>query len=202
MRAQGKGAIVNISSIHAVAGFQEHSVYAGTRGAIVAFTRTLAVELAHEGIRVVGLAPGSVYVENYDKLYTNYDVQAHGRHHPCRLRRQPGRHRLRRDVPRIGRSPLCGGARPSSSTAAPRRGWPSAKAIAIACPKSATPDTCRKDNAMQTEQERDLWSDVLVVEGDEPVVSYRTGMVVYEESLTHGQFVGRRLERLGLRQLL
>lgn len=34
---------------------------------------------------------------------------------------------------------------------------------------------------MQTEQERDLWSDVLVVEGDEPVVSYRTGMVVYEE---------------------
>lgn len=36
-----------------------------------------------------------------------------------------------------------------------------------------------------------LWSDVLVVEGDEPIVTYRTAMAVYEESLTRGRFVGR-----------
>ena len=36
-----------------------------------------------------------------------------------------------------------------------------------------------------------LWSDVLLVEKPEPTISYRTGWVVYEESLTHGQFVGR-----------
>jgi len=76
MRAQGKGAIINISSIHAFAGFQEHTVYAGTRGAIVAFTRTLAVELAHEGIRVAGVAPGGVVVENYPALYQNYNREA------------------------------------------------------------------------------------------------------------------------------
>ncbi len=35
------------------------------------------------------------------------------------------------------------------------------------------------------------WSDVLVVEGAEPILSYRTGWVVYEESLTNGQWVGR-----------
>lgn len=35
------------------------------------------------------------------------------------------------------------------------------------------------------------WSDVLLVDGAEPVVSYRTGWVVYEESLTNGQWVGR-----------
>ncbi len=35
------------------------------------------------------------------------------------------------------------------------------------------------------------WSDVLITEGDEPVVVYRTGMVVYEESLTLGRYVGR-----------
>jgi alpha-galactosidase len=35
------------------------------------------------------------------------------------------------------------------------------------------------------------WSDVLLVEQPEPTISYRTGWVVYEESLTMGQFVGR-----------
>jgi len=82
MRAQGKGAIINISSIHAFAGFQEHTVYAGTRGAIVAFTRTLAVELAHEGIRVAGVAPGGVVVENYAALYKDYSREAQGRSIP------------------------------------------------------------------------------------------------------------------------
>jgi len=77
MRARGQGVIINISSIHAFAGFQEHTVYAGTRGAIVAFTRTLAIELAHEGIRVVGLAPGSVVVENYTSLYHEYNRTEH-----------------------------------------------------------------------------------------------------------------------------
>ncbi len=35
------------------------------------------------------------------------------------------------------------------------------------------------------------WSDVLLVEQPEPTISYRSGWVVYEESLTKGQFVGR-----------
>lgn len=83
MRAQGKGVIVNISSVHAFAGFQEHTVYAGTRGAIVAFTRTLAVELAHEGIRVAGVAPGGVVVENYPALYANYRRDAQDRSIPA-----------------------------------------------------------------------------------------------------------------------
>lgn len=35
------------------------------------------------------------------------------------------------------------------------------------------------------------WSDVLLVEKPEPTISYRTGWVVYEESLLKGRFVGR-----------
>lgn len=35
------------------------------------------------------------------------------------------------------------------------------------------------------------WSDVLLVEQPEPTLSYRTGWVVYEESFTKGQLVGR-----------
>lgn len=67
MLKHGGGAICNITSIHGVSGAPEHSVYAGTKGAIIAYTRSLAVELAHKGIRLNAIAPGWVTVENYYK---------------------------------------------------------------------------------------------------------------------------------------
>ncbi len=65
MLQHGGGAICNLTSIHGLQGAPEHSVYAGTKGAIIAQTRTLAVELAHKGIRLNAIAPGWVTVENY-----------------------------------------------------------------------------------------------------------------------------------------
>lgn len=65
----GGGAIVNLSSIHGLQGAPEHAVYSGTKGAIVAQTRTLAVELAHRGIRVNAIAPGWVVVESHAKVF-------------------------------------------------------------------------------------------------------------------------------------
>ena len=65
MLEHGGGAVCNISSIHGFQGAPEHTVYAATKGAIIAYTRTLGVELAHKGIRVNGIAPGWVTVENY-----------------------------------------------------------------------------------------------------------------------------------------
>lgn len=70
-----RGVIINISSIHAYEGYVEHSVYAGTRGAIVSFTRQLAVELAPRGVRVAGIAPGAVPVENHFKAMPGVDPQ-------------------------------------------------------------------------------------------------------------------------------
>jgi NAD(P)-dependent dehydrogenase (short-subunit alcohol dehydrogenase family) len=67
MIARGGGAVCNLTSIHGLQGAPEHSVYAGTKGAIIATTRTLAVELAHKGVRVNAIAPGWVMVENHFK---------------------------------------------------------------------------------------------------------------------------------------
>lgn len=59
------GSIVNVSSVHGFVGCPGHSVYAGTKGAINAFSRELAVELCPAHIRVNVLAPGTIEVPSY-----------------------------------------------------------------------------------------------------------------------------------------
>jgi NAD(P)-dependent dehydrogenase (short-subunit alcohol dehydrogenase family) len=76
MLKHGGGAVCNITSVHGVSGAPEHSVYAGSKGAIIACTRTLGIELAHKGIRVNAIAPGCVPVENYSKVLDGYDPVA------------------------------------------------------------------------------------------------------------------------------
>lgn len=76
MVENGGGSVCNITSVHGVAGAPEHSVYAGTKGAVIAWTRALAVEMAHKGVRINALAPGSVQVENYYKAVPGFDPDA------------------------------------------------------------------------------------------------------------------------------
>jgi NAD(P)-dependent dehydrogenase (short-subunit alcohol dehydrogenase family) len=73
MLKQGGGAICNLTSIHGLQGAPEHTAYAATKGAIIAYTRALAVELAHKGIRVNAIAPGWVTVENYYKAIPGFN---------------------------------------------------------------------------------------------------------------------------------
>ncbi len=76
MLAHEGGAVCNLASIHGLQGAAEHSVYAGTKGAIIAYTRTLAVELAHQGVRVNAIAPGWVTVENHYKAIPDSSEEA------------------------------------------------------------------------------------------------------------------------------
>jgi NAD(P)-dependent dehydrogenase (short-subunit alcohol dehydrogenase family) len=52
--------IVNIGSVNALSGNPNLVAYAGTKGAIVAMTRAMAVEMAVAGIRVNSISPGAV----------------------------------------------------------------------------------------------------------------------------------------------
>ncbi|HWQ56560.1 MAG TPA: SDR family oxidoreductase [Bryobacteraceae bacterium] len=54
-------AIVNCASVTAYRGSPHLLDYASTKGAIVAFTRSLALNLAEKGIRVNGVAPGPIW---------------------------------------------------------------------------------------------------------------------------------------------
>ena len=75
MIEQGDGAVINLTSVHAFAGMTEHTVYAGTKAAIVAFTRVLALELGQKGVRVNAIAPGWILVENHLKVLGDFDRQ-------------------------------------------------------------------------------------------------------------------------------
>lgn len=83
MEVAGKGVIINLSSVHGIRACKGHSVYAGTKGAIIAHTRELAIELAPKGIRVNAVAPGAVPVENQYKAAGTDDFSALGKLIPC-----------------------------------------------------------------------------------------------------------------------
>lgn len=69
MARTGGGSIVNIASVTAVLGSPGQSAYSATKGAIIAFTKSAAKELAAQGIRVNAVAPGIVKTERFAELY-------------------------------------------------------------------------------------------------------------------------------------
>ncbi len=61
MAERGRGSIVNISSVGGLRGHQGQCGYDASKGAMDAFTRSMAVDLAKNGIRVNAVAPGATY---------------------------------------------------------------------------------------------------------------------------------------------
>jgi NAD(P)-dependent dehydrogenase (short-subunit alcohol dehydrogenase family) len=70
--------IINTTSVTAYRGSDHLLDYASTKGAIVAFTRSLAKALAEKGIRVNGVAPGPIWTPLIPSTFPPEEVESFG----------------------------------------------------------------------------------------------------------------------------
>ena len=82
-------AIVNTASVTAYRGSPALLDYSATKGAIVAFTRSLAKALVEKGIRVNGVAPGPIWTPLIPSTFSADKVKSFGANVPMKRPGQP-----------------------------------------------------------------------------------------------------------------
>jgi len=81
--------IVNTTSVTAYRGSPELLDYSATKGAILAFTRSLSKKLAEKGIRVNGVAPGPIWTPLIPSTFPAEKVAKFGADTPMKRPGQP-----------------------------------------------------------------------------------------------------------------
>jgi NAD(P)-dependent dehydrogenase (short-subunit alcohol dehydrogenase family) len=90
MKHLSKGAaIINTTSVTAYRGSSHLLDYASTKGAIVAFTRSLAKAVAEQGIRVNGVAPGPIWTPLIPSTFPPDEVADFGKDVPMKRPGEP-----------------------------------------------------------------------------------------------------------------
>jgi len=79
MTAQSYGRIINIGSMNGQTGAVGQANYSASKGGIIAFTRTAALELAKTNITVNVIAPGFTETDMFAKVPANLQAQIRGR---------------------------------------------------------------------------------------------------------------------------
>jgi 3-oxoacyl-[acyl-carrier protein] reductase len=75
MMMNKKGSIVNIASVSGICGNTGQANYSASKGGVIAFTKTLAIELGRYNIRVNALAPGIIKSEMIENLPNTKDLK-------------------------------------------------------------------------------------------------------------------------------
>jgi NAD(P)-dependent dehydrogenase (short-subunit alcohol dehydrogenase family) len=70
MKATRSGAIVTVASQLAIAGGHHNSAYIASKGAIIALTRTMALDYVEDGIRVNAVAPGATETPMIERAFS------------------------------------------------------------------------------------------------------------------------------------
>lgn len=83
------GSIINTTSVVAYKGHPVLLDYAATKGAIVAFTRSLALQLAEKNIRVNAVAPGPIWTPLIPSTFPDERVEKFGKDVPLGRPGQP-----------------------------------------------------------------------------------------------------------------
>jgi NAD(P)-dependent dehydrogenase (short-subunit alcohol dehydrogenase family) len=83
-------AIVNSTSVTAYRGSPHLLDYSSTKGAIVSFTRSLALNLTERGIRVNAVAPGPIWTPLIPSTFPEEHVESFGENVPLKRAGQPG----------------------------------------------------------------------------------------------------------------
>jgi len=83
------GRIVNTASVTAYHGSPKLLDYSATKGAIVAFTRSLSIELAERDIRVNAVAPGPIWTPLIPSTFSADEVAKFGSNVPLKRPGQP-----------------------------------------------------------------------------------------------------------------
>ena len=86
---QSGASIINTTSITAFEGKPTLIDYSATKGAIVAFTRSMALSLVAQGIRVNAVAPGPVWTPLIVSSFSSQEVQTFGSTSPMGRAAQP-----------------------------------------------------------------------------------------------------------------
>lgn len=81
--------IINTTSVNAYKGNAKLLDYTSTKGAIVAFTRGLALQLVQRGIRVNGVAPGPIWTPLIPASFTEEETASFGSQVPMKRPGQP-----------------------------------------------------------------------------------------------------------------
>jgi NAD(P)-dependent dehydrogenase (short-subunit alcohol dehydrogenase family) len=84
-----RGSIINTSSVTAYRGSDHLLDYSATKGAIVAFTRSLSKSLAKDGVRVNGVAPGPIWTPLITSTFPPDEVESFGKNVPMGRPGQP-----------------------------------------------------------------------------------------------------------------